>query len=80
MRKVTEIKGVYDEDLPGLLADLGLKDDFDNGKLRCAFSDEVMTMANFLGIFSDGQDIKFVCNNELGRARWAELNAKNDRP
>lgn len=77
MKHITEIKGVYDEDLPKLLQDLGLKEDFDNGRIRCAFSDEVVNLDNFLGIFSDGENIKLVCNNDVGRARWAELNQQN---
>ena len=52
---------------------LGLKDDFEQGKIRCAFSNEVVSMDNFLGIFSDGQEIKFVCDNEIARAKLAEL-------
>lgn len=77
MKHVQEIKGVYDDDLPKLLEDLGLKDDFDNGRIRCAFSNEVVTMDNFFGIFSDGQEIKFVCNNEVAKARWSELNQQS---
>ena len=73
MKPVREIKGVYDEDLPKLLEKLGLKDDFEQGKIRCAFSNEVVSMDNFLGIFSDGQEIKFVCDNEIARAKLAEL-------
>lgn len=72
MKHVKEIQGVYDEDLPGLLKDLGLKEDFDNGSIRCAYSDEVVTKDNFLCIFSDGKEIKFVCNNQLARTKFAE--------
>ncbi|HEY4474065.1 MAG TPA: hypothetical protein VI957_02805 [Candidatus Paceibacterota bacterium] len=79
MKPVREIKGVYDDDLPKLLEKLGLKEDFEQGKIRCAFTNEVVSMDNFLGIFSDGQDIKFVCNNETARAKLAELTQrKND--
>jgi hypothetical protein len=77
MASVREIKGVYDDDLPKLLESLGLKEDFVQGKIRCAFSDEVVTMQNFLGIFSDGDDIKFVCDNEIARAKLAELAKDN---
>lgn len=73
MKPVREIKGVYDEDLPELLEKLGIKDDFYQGKIRCAFSNEVVTAENFLGIFPDGQEIKFVCDNEIARAKLAEL-------
>jgi hypothetical protein len=34
-------------------------------------------MQNFLGIFSDGDDIKFVCDNEIARAKLAELAKDN---
>jgi len=78
MNKIHEIKGVYDEDLPKLLEDFGLKNDFENRRIHCAFSDEVVTMENFFGIFSDGQEIKFVCDNEIARAKFTELSNKND--
>ena len=76
--KTHEIKGVYDEDLPRLLEDFGLKEDFDSGKIRCAFSNEVVTMQNFLGIFSDGKEIKFVCDNDIGRKQFEKLKKEND--
>jgi hypothetical protein len=79
MEKVHEIKGIYDKDLPKLLEDFGMKDDFYSGKIKCAFSGEVVTMDNLLSIFSDGQEIKFVCDNETARASLSELNrGKND--
>jgi hypothetical protein len=76
--KTHEIKGIYDKDLPKLLEDLGLKDDFESGKIRCAFSNEVVTMENFLAIFSDGQEIKFVCDNDIGREQFEKLRKEND--
>ena len=61
------IQGVYDDDLPGLLVELDLKEDFDNSKIKCAFCGDVITMKNFFGIHSDGKDIKFYCNKEVCR-------------
>lgn len=58
------IQTIYDEDLPKLLFDLGLKDDFDNSKIKCNFCGEVITKDNLLTIFSDGKEIKFSCNKE----------------
>ena len=77
-KKIHEIKGIYDKDLPKLLEDLGVKEDFDNGRIRCAFSNEIVTMNNFLGIFSDGQEIKFVCDNEIARENLAKLSKKEN--
>jgi hypothetical protein len=77
MTSVKEIKGVYDDDLPQLLEKLGLKDDFDGGRIRCAFSNVVITFDNFLSIFSDGQEIKFAADNEVAREKLAELAQKN---
>jgi hypothetical protein len=78
MKKVHEIKGIYDEDLPKLLEDLNLKDDFYSGKIHCTFSNEIVTMKNLLSIFSDGEEIKFVCDNEIARASLSELNKKKN--
>jgi len=72
-----QIRAVFDDDLPKLLQDLGLWEDFEQGKIRCAFTNEVITMDNFLGIFSDGENIKFASNNDVARAKFAELGQKN---
>lgn len=63
------IQTIYDEDLPKLLSDLGLKDDFDNGKIKCNFCGETVTKDNLLTIFSDGKEIKFSCNKESCRVK-----------
>jgi len=72
-----EIQTIYDEDLPKLLADLGLKEDFDNGKIKCDFCGIVITLDNFFSIFSDGKRIKFSCNKENCRAKISKENDKS---
>lgn len=72
-----EIQGIYDADLPKLLADLGLKEDFDDGKIKCDFCGEIITLENFFGIFSDGEKIKFSCNKEICRVKIPKENGKS---
>ena len=57
-----EIQTIYNEDLPKLLTDLGLKEDFDNSKIKCEFCGDTITLENFFSIFSDGKKINFSCN------------------
>lgn len=63
------IQTIYDEDLPKLLSDLGLKEDFDNSKIKCNFCGETVTKDNLLTIFSDGKEIKLSCNKESCRVK-----------
>ena len=72
-----EIQAVYDEDLPKLLTDLGLKEDFDNGKIKCAFCGDTITLENFFSIFSDGEKIKFACKKEDSRVKVSKENGKS---
>ncbi|MBU3918841.1 hypothetical protein KKC63_02975 [Patescibacteria group bacterium] len=59
-----EIQAIYDDDLPQFLANLGLKENFDNGKIKCEFCGDIITIENFFGIFSNGKTIKFCCKKE----------------
>jgi len=68
------IQTIYDEDLPKLLSDLGLKEDFDNGRIKCSFCGDVITKENLLTIFSDGKEIKFSCNKESCRGKIPNSN------
>jgi len=72
-----EIQAIYSEDLPKLLTGLGLKEDFDNGKIKCEFCGETITLENFFSIFSDGEKIKFTCNKEDCRIKVSKENAKS---
>jgi hypothetical protein len=69
-----ELTGVHDSDLPRFLADLGLWEDFEAGRITCAITGEVVTLDNLLSIYSDGQEIKFACNSPEARAHLEELN------
>ena len=71
------IQTIYDEDLPKLLSSLGLKDDFDNGRIRCSFCGEIVTKDNLLTIFSDGKEIKFSCNKESCRSNISKNNEQS---
>jgi len=72
-----EIQAIYGEDLPKLLTDLGLKEDFDNGRIKCDFCGETITLDNFFSIFSDGERIKFACNKENCRIKVSKENGKS---
>lgn len=72
-----EIQAVYDEDLLKLLTDLGLKEDFDSGKIKCAFCGNTITLENFFSIFSDGEKIKFSCKKEGCRVKVSKENGKS---
>jgi len=72
-----EIQAVYDEDLSKLLTDLGLKEDFDSGKIKCAFCGDIITLENFFSIFSDGEKIKFSCKKEDCRVKVSKENGKS---
>lgn len=72
-----EIQTIYDEDLPKLLTDFGLKEDFDNGKIKCDFCDDIITLENFFGIFSDGERIKFSCKKESCKVKVSKENGKS---
>lgn len=68
------IQTIYDDDLPKLLSDLELKDDFNNGEIKCSFCGEIITKDNLLTIFSDGKEIKFSCDKESCRVRIPKNN------
>ena len=72
-----EIQAIYDEDLPKLLTGLGLKEDFDNGKIKCEFCGDIITLENFFSIFSDGEKIKFSCKKEDCRVKVSKENDKS---
>lgn len=69
-----EIQTIYDEDLPQFLAQLGLKEEFDNSKIKCEFCGDTITMENFFGIFSDSKEIKFCCKKEICKAKVYKSN------
>lgn len=69
-----EIQAVHDYDLIKLLENLGLKEDFDNGKIKCTFCDEVINFDNLYSIFSDGKEIKISCNKENCKIKTLQKN------
>jgi len=72
-----KIQAIYAEDLPKFLTDLGLKEDFDNGKIKCDFCGDIITLDNFFSIFSDGERIKIACNKENCRIKVAKENGQS---
>lgn len=61
--KKEELDFVHDEDLLPVLEKLGLKDEFQDGKLRCKFCGDVITDENLASFFEDN-GVKFSCNKE----------------
>jgi len=62
MNKV-DFNSVYDDDLLQLIEKLGLKQKLDEGKLKCKFTDTIITFENLYSIFPESGDIKLVCDN-----------------
>ncbi|MEW6685156.1 MAG: hypothetical protein AB1393_02990 [Candidatus Edwardsbacteria bacterium] len=56
-----KIKAVHDADLNSFLARLALLDRMQNGQLRCAFCDCVLTFDNFGGVFKENGILKPFC-------------------
>lgn len=56
------LKAVYDPDLEELMGRLGLLGAFRAGKLKCAFSGEIITWDNLHAFFPEGGDVKAVCD------------------
>lgn len=54
---------IHDDELLQLIDKLGLKQKLDESKLKCKFTDTVITFDNLYSIFPESGDIKFVCDN-----------------
>ncbi len=58
----TPLQAVHDDDLDGLLRDLGLLARFERGELTCKFSGDPVGRHNLHSFFPESGDVKFVCD------------------
>jgi hypothetical protein len=56
------LNAVYDDDLMGVLEELGVAKDFEHGRLKCAFCGDTITWNNLHSLFPDSGAIKFSCD------------------
>lgn len=61
-RKPATLQVVHDDDLENVLAGLGILGDIKAGRLKCKFSDDVITLANLHALYPESGAIKLVCN------------------
>ena len=57
------LNAVYDDDLLGVLEQLGVAKDFAQGRLECAFCGDTITWHNLYSLFPDSGAVKFSCSN-----------------
>lgn len=58
-----ELKAIHNDELIELLNKLELLDKLKKGKLKCKFTDTVITVENLHSIFPESGSIKLVCNS-----------------
>lgn len=61
-RNYKKIDVVHDNQLEGLLSNLGILKDITSGKVLCKFCRDVMTLDSLYSVFPESGDIKIVCN------------------
>lgn len=72
------LNAVHDDDLECLLSKLNLLEKVKEGKVRCKFTDEIITLENLHSIFPEEQTIKVVCDSPLAIKLLSEyINEKN---
>jgi len=57
------LKIIHENDLLKLLDKFGLINKLNEGKLKCKFTREIISIENIYCIFPESGDIKFVCSN-----------------
>jgi hypothetical protein len=60
--KKKKFLAVHDDELLLLIEKLELKEKMESGKLKCKFTDTVITFENIYSIFPESGDVKLVCN------------------
>lgn len=74
----TKLNTVYDTDLKELLVKLNLYDKIKEGKIKCKFTNEIITMENLHSIFPEENTIKVVCYSPNAIKLLSEyINEKN---
>lgn len=74
----SNLNAVHDDDLEPLLAKLNLLDKVKEGKLKCKFTKEIITIENLHSIFPEEETIKLVCDSPEAIKLLSEyINEKN---
>lgn len=74
----TKLNVVYDEDLEVLLNRLNLAEKIEQGKVKCKFTNEIITLENLHTIFPEEGTIKVVCDSPEAIKLLSEyINEKN---
>ena len=69
---------VYDSDLEELLKNLNIFDKIKSGKMKCKFTNEIITIDNLHSIFPEENTIKIVCDSPNAIKLLSEyINEKN---
>jgi len=57
------LNAIHERDIDSLLERLKMKDDFENGKIKCKFCSTIINKDIIYSLFPESGDIKFVCDN-----------------
>jgi len=63
MNNRKKISAIHDDELLQLIEKLGLKEKMEAQKLKCKFTETIITFDNLYSIFPESGDIKVVCDN-----------------
>ena len=76
-KKKEVVNLVHDSDLQKILIKLNTLNDIEDGKVKCKFTKETISINNLHAIFYENNDIKFVANSSDAVKMFSEhLNEK----
>lgn len=56
------LNAIHERDIDDLLKKMKIKDDFDNGKIKCKFCGIIVNKNNIYSLFPESGDVKLVCD------------------
>jgi len=57
------LNAIHERDIEDFLEKLGIKEDFNNNKIKCKFCDAIVNKENIYSLFRESGAIKLVCDN-----------------
>lgn len=72
------LNAVYDKDLELFLTNLNLLDKIKNGKIKCKFTKEIITLENFYAVFPEEGTIKVVSDSPKAIRLLSEYSNEKD--